>query len=247
MIHLNEKGEGVMASKKSAVFVDLENMAGGETSERFDISNVMQSINKISIPVLKRSYGDWGRFARYRDDFTGESFDLVQVASRQSGKNGVDIQICVDALEAIFLFPHISLVFIIAGDSDYCPLVRVLRKHEREVIGIGWLASTGKLLHRHCDEFWSYDELVETFNLEHSWIHSNKVKSLLQQVTLDFGSEAWIRLSALKQALCRYDSTFDEKEHGFSCFSQFVKQHPDLQLEYAVSLSDYRVRLPKIA
>lgn len=134
--------------KASAIFVDLENiaLASDRKGVRFNLLPIMAHISEISSPVLRKAYGDWGRFAKYRNDFIDKAFDLVQVfGNGVSGKNGVDIQMSVDAIETIFFFPHITTIFLVTGDSDYCPLVRMLRKHERSIIGISWLECTSKI------------------------------------------------------------------------------------------------------
>lgn len=227
--------------KASAIFVDLENIAHGEKGDHFDISQIMARVNKINPPVLRKAYGDWGQFARYRSDFTDEAFDLVQVAW---GKNGVDIQMSVDALEAIFLFSHIGTIFLVTGDSDYCSLARVLRKHQRRVIGISWLESIGKAFRQHCDEFWPYDEIADTSVNGRNWINSEPVQQLILQATEDLGPGQSVRLSRLKEAMRRRDSSFDEKRHGFPKFKSFVEAHPDLVLRFSGETSEYLVTLP---
>lgn len=148
--------------KVSSVFVDLENMVGQRQGRRFDIAQIMSQVSEISTPVLRKAYGEWGRLAKfYRDDFIEQAFDLVQLFAISPGKNGLDIQMSVDSLEAIFLWPNISLVFLVTGDGDFCSLVRTLRRHGRQVIGIGWLEQTSKTFQKHCDEFWPYESLWE--------------------------------------------------------------------------------------
>jgi len=232
--------------KASGVFVDLENMANGQKGNHFDICKIMACVGKISAPVLRKAYGDWGRFAKHRTDFTSEAFDMIHYASMVSGKNGLDIQMTVDVLEAIFLLPHIATVFLLTGDSDYCPLVRILHKYERRVIGIGWSESTGKLFRRHCDDFWSCDEIAALPDNEQKWMNSKAINLLLGQVAedLDLEPNDWVRMSTLKQAMLQRDPAFDEKQHGFSGFSQFVNAHPDLHSKFSQEISDYFVQLP---
>lgn len=228
----------------SAIFVDLENMVGGEHGARFDISQVMNRVGKRGIPVLRKAYGNWGRYAPYRHDFINQAFDQVQLFNVTEVKNGLDIQMSVDALEAIFLFPHIKTIFLLSGDSDFCPLVRILRKHGRQVIGIGWLASTSKALREHCDEFWPYDELAGISTIERKSITSKALKYLISQVATELGPGEWVKMSTLKDAILRRDPAFDEKQYGYSSFSQFVDAYPDLQAKFSERFSDYLVRLP---
>ncbi len=233
--------------KTSSVFVDLENMAmaGERLGIRFDLAHLMTRVGQVSVPVLRKAYGDWGRFAKYQDDFVERAFDLIQLFSIASGKNGLDIQMSVDAMEAISLWPRITTTFLITGDSDYCPLVRMLRKHGRQVIGIGWLHCAGKAFQEHCDEFWPYDDMTGPSPSQQKFIDSEVVKRLISQAAAELGPGECVRMSILKDTLRHYDPTFDEKQYGFTKFSEFVAAYPDLQVKSSANSSHDLVQLPR--
>lgn len=230
--------------KASAIYVDLENMAltGEDLALEFDVSLVMERVAAYSRPILRKVYGNWHRFTKYGPAFMEAAFELVQCFSGTSGKNGVDIQLSVDALEGLILWQHINTVFLVTGDSDYCPLVRTLRKLDRQVIGIGWLASTSKVFREHCDEFWPYDEIIKTSAVSMKLANCAKLTLLLQQVFGDLQTAEWVRMSTLKSTMLKRDSAFDEKEHGFAKFSDFVVAHPFLLTRFSEESSDYLVK-----
>jgi uncharacterized LabA/DUF88 family protein len=230
--------------RASGIFVDLENMANGQQGVHFDISQIMSRASAVSSPVLRKAYGNWGRFAPYRHDFMNEAFDLSQFFKMPSGKNGLDMQMSVDALEAIYLFPHIELLFLVTGDTDFCPLVRVLRKHGRQVIGIGWLKSTGKAFRQHCDDFWPYDEIAGLSTVKVKSMNSDALRNLINQAAADLNGNEWVKMSTFKDAILRRDPAFDEKNYGFTGFSKFVEAHPGLRSRFSERLSDYLVQLP---
>lgn len=227
----------------SAIFVDMENMANGQKGNQFDISQIMAYIGSSHPPILRKAYGNWGRFAKYQSSFTEAAFDLVQLSQSKSGKNGLDIHLTTDALEAIFLFPHLTTIFLVTGDSDYCPLVRKLRKHGRQVIGVAWAERTGEVFQQHCDEFRSYDEIIAALDSKQQLLHSENVKQLISQAFTELGHDKWISISILKTVMLRHDPMFDEKQYGFIKFSQFVDAHPDLKLKFSEEQSNYLVCL----
>lgn len=227
--------------KASGIFVDVDNMVLGQQADQFDIGRVMARVRQESPPLLRRAYGDWGRFAQLRPDFTREAFDLVQVGA---GKNGVDIQLAVDALEAIFFLPHIGTIYLVTGDSDYCALARVLRRHRRRVVGISWLDALAKNFREHCDEFWPYDELTGNGTPAQQWVRSERVRGLIRQAAALLGPGEWVKLSKLKIILLDLDPTFDEKKQGFAQFKDFVEAQPDLVLRFSDVIGEYEARLP---
>lgn len=227
--------------KASGIFVDVDNMVLGQQAEQFDIGRIMARVRQENPPVLRRAYGDWGRFATLRPDFTREAFDLVQVGA---GKNGVDIQLAVDALEAIFFLPHIGTIYLVTGDSDYCALARVLRRHRRRVVGISWLDALAKNFREHCDEFWPYDELPRITPEAQQWASSEPVRELIQQAAALLGPGHWVHLSALKTTLLDLGPAFDEKKYGFAQFKDFVDAQPDLVLRFSGVKNEYEARLP---
>jgi hypothetical protein len=81
---------------------------------------------------------------------------------RMSGKNSADIRLVVDALDLCYTKSHVNTFVIVAGDSDFSPLVSKLRENNKEVIGVGVASSTSDLLIANCDEFIYYDDLVRT-------------------------------------------------------------------------------------
>lgn len=233
----------------SAVFVDLENAAQARPDARFDIGQLMERVRGQTRPILRKAYGDWGRFASFRHDFLKEAFDQTQLFGLgASGKNGLDIQLSLDALEALFLFPNIEVVVLVTGDSDFCPLVRMLRRHGRKVIGVGWRHSTSRAFRDHCDEFWEYEGLV---GLEaHRPISRGEVaadptlRHLIDGCVARFGAGNWVKMSSLKDQFLSVDPSFDEGAWGFNTFGELVKNHPSLLTRFQENISDYIVRLP---
>ena len=147
----------------SAVFVDVENMA----VERevgivdFDIGRVMARIAELTRPIVRKAYADWFRLRRFRDVFLRAGFDQVQTTYINRSKNGLDMQMCVDAMEVTLLTREVEVIFLVTADSDFAALARALRRHGRHVYAIGWSEKSNEIFRAHCDEFIPYEQLAQ--------------------------------------------------------------------------------------
>ena len=137
------------------IFIDFENVALWAEREFFDfeVTTLMEYLQSRGPAVVKRAYGDWSRFTRYRDEMMNNSIDLIQIYSVRSGKNRADIRMAIDAFEIALTRSQVQTFVIVSGDSDFSPLAAKLREYGRYTIGIGPRSSTHELLVKSCDEF----------------------------------------------------------------------------------------------
>lgn len=145
----------------SAVFVDVENMAvsGPNGLAAFEISRVMSHVEESTRPVLRRAYADWAKLRTFRASLLKSGFDQVQATYMNQSKNGLDMQMSLDALETCLTDKRMEIYYLITADSDFGPLARALRRHGRFVVGVGWREKTNDIFRQHCDLFVDYDEL----------------------------------------------------------------------------------------
>ncbi|MFM7174871.1 MAG: NYN domain-containing protein, partial [Caldilinea sp.] len=87
-------------SAQIAVFIDFENIALWAEQEflDFELTPLMASLAHRGAIAILRAYGDWSRFARYREDLMNNAVDLIQIFSIRAGKNRADIRMALDAL-----------------------------------------------------------------------------------------------------------------------------------------------------
>ncbi len=66
-----------------AVFMDFENVATSAEANLgdFDVNTVMDLLRSRGRLLIKRAYGDWGRFHRYRRPMLENGIDLFQLYS----------------------------------------------------------------------------------------------------------------------------------------------------------------------
>jgi uncharacterized protein (TIGR00288 family) len=231
------------------VLIDFENVAAGTEKEghgRFDIRLVMRRLKDKGRILVARSYGDWGRFAKFKQSLLEQGITMVELTSyRGQDKNRADIAMVVDAMELAFTRAYLDTFVILSGDSDFTPLVTRLKELNKHVIGIGTRKSTSRLLVEACDEFMFYDvlkrgEIVEprTRRKEHDDDEDTRedtreavaltraqafqlLKETIDGLQRDTDESA--HASVVKASMLRKEPAFDELEYGFNSFARFLE------------------------
>ena len=69
-----------------ALFIDFENVAIWADEHFFDLdlTRLMEYLQSRGPVVIKRAYGDWRRFGKYRNDMLNNAIDLIQLYSYNS-------------------------------------------------------------------------------------------------------------------------------------------------------------------
>jgi len=217
-----------------AVFIDFENVALSAEANLgdFDVATVMDLLRTRGRLLIKRAYGDWGRFQRYRRPMLENGIDLIQLyAVGMQQKNRADVRLAIDALETVFTRPNIDIYAIVSGDSDFTELTHKLRDHGKYTIGIGLRAATSDLLRRACDEFIFYETLVaEELDDISDELQLPDPRDLLRRamnIAVQKG-EVPIFAGRLKQLMLGLDSSFSEANYGYPQFRAFLEAHRDL-------------------
>jgi len=217
-----------------AVFMDFENVATSAEANfgDFDVTAVMDLLRTRGRLLIKRAYGDWGRFHRYRRAMLENGVDLFQLYSvGMQQKNRADVRLAIDALETVFTRPSIDVYAVISGDSDFTELIHKLRDHGKYTIGIGLRSATSDLLRRACDEFIFYETLVieEAVDISDE-LRLPDPRDLLRRAlsAAEQKGELPIFAGRLKQIILSLDSSFSEANYGYQQFRAFLEAHPDL-------------------
>jgi NYN domain len=225
-----------------AVFIDFENVALWAEREFFDfeVTALMEYLQTRGPAVVKRAYGDWSRFSRYRDELMNNSFDLIQIYSVRGGKNRADIRMAIDAFEIAMTRPQINTYVIVSGDSDFGPLVGKLREYGRYTLGIGPRSITHHLLVKSCDEFiYLETALGETADVEEqSSVEREQARTLLMKALQAHGQRGELPVLAtrLKQTMLLMDPAFNEANFGYVQFKAWLEDHNDLVRLYVKDL-----------
>ena len=259
---------------KLCVLIDFENVAAGTEKEglgRFDIRAVMRRLKDKGRILVARSYGDWGRFAKFKQRFLEQGVTMVEMTSyRGQDKNRADIALVVDAMEIAFTRPYIDTFVLVSGDSDFTPIVMRLKELDRRVIGMGTRGSTSRLLVESCDEFIFYKSLLKQATPERSArAESNEqrekepaadaepARSLSKAEAFELLSETVsgimredageVLAGLVKQSMLRKEPAFDETEYGYPGFARFLEAARDkglIKIARDSRAGGYRVDLP---
>ncbi len=224
-----------MTDEPLAVFIDFENIAIWAAQELIDldVTRLMENLQTRGPVVIKRAYGDWGRFSTYRDDLLNNSIDLIQMYRVSAAKNRADIRLAIDALEIAIQRPQIQTFVIVSGDSDFGALVQRLREYSRYTIGIGPRGITHPLLVKACDEFLYLDTLLgvkDRSSDRESITEREKGRRLLRRALDVYGQrgELPVLTAKLKPMLTSMDSTFNEANLGYSQFRDWLESNGDI-------------------
>ncbi len=220
-----------------AVFLDFENIKRAVddyfVNERVELKRILDEIQRVAEGriVVKRAYADWGVFKDYRSDLLDNATEPVQAfALNYKGKNGADIRIAIDVMEAVLRSPEITHVALVSGDSDFSPLVSKLRENDRYVIGLGVKSSSSDLLVSNCDEFIFYEDLIrdtKKTRLLHG-LPEKKAEAMAQLIdaiqALMRENKETLWGSMVKQTMIRKNPAFNESYYGYSTFSKLLEE-----------------------
>jgi len=222
-----------------AVFIDFQNIAFTDNkkdakyvaaytkqvkSEMRGTINYLKSRGRL---IVKKAYADWaGPFATYRQQMLEDSIELTEVPSQYSGKNSADIKLAVDALEIALSKDYIDTFVVISGDSDYAPLISMLREHNKYVIVIGRKENLSPLLKGYCDELKTFSDII--IEKEEEVTDENDIRyayKLLKKAAVFFNERGKkINAGGIKNHLVQLDSSFSQTKYGFKMWNDFLRQ-----------------------
>ncbi len=228
-----------------AIFIDFENIALWAEREFYDfeLTPLIEYLQSRGPLVVKRAYGDWSRFQRYRDELMNLSIDLIQIYSVRAGKNRADIRMAVDALEIAMTRSQIQNFVIVSGDSDFSPLAAKLREYGRYILGVGPRSVTHNLLVKSCDEFVYLETILGETDEADVQINTERedARRILRRALQAHGQRGELPILAakLKQTMLLIDPAFNEANFGHSQFKTWLEENQDLIKLYIKDLQLY--------
>lgn len=227
----SERKMPVRGFRRVAIFWDAENVPARH------VSAIMKHAENWGRVTLRKLYGPLGLLANpsFAQVIWEYGFEEVVCNGARAGKNSVDINLVVDAMECA----HAGLAddfVIVSGDSDYGPLVRSLRKQGKIVHGAG-ISGTVSVLRKTCDT-WSYvDGFVVSDDAQQKIATQKKAAKPkkkddppeLTAVLLDTINHAkcdpdgWVSVSGFALVLHKRHPDFDPKKFGSKKISRLLK------------------------
>lgn len=231
------------------VLIDFENISAGCEKERlgrFNIKAVMNRLKDKGRILEARAYGDWGRYARFKQSLLEAGVQMHELPSYGGhDKNRADIALVVDAMDLVYTRDFIDTYVILSGDSDFTPLVMRLRSMNKRVVGIGTRSSTSRLLIAACDEFIFYESINKKTSktsppeqvTEENEAPTEPSLTMTKTQAFEFLKETLeglqkddpqpVLAGVIKQSMQRKAPTFNESDYGYSGFARFLEAARD--------------------
>ncbi len=205
-----------------------------------DVSAVMAYASSLGSVCINRAYADWTYYRTYSDPLLSHGVELIQLFKRnQKGKNGADIQMCVDLVEDLHRRPYVDIYLLVSGDSDFIGVAQKIRQHGKKVIGVGVGANSSKYFVRVCDEFKTIENLSTlqpriSGDMENPFPSLDQAKNVLvaamETLIAQHGSPRVLK-ARVKPVMLRLAPAFDERSLGYHNFSSFLNDCQDVVTE----------------
>ncbi len=200
------------------------------------IDHILKEVSKMGVITSRQVYGNWAasRMQGWKKIMVRSALEPKGQLVSKPGHNGTDIALTIDAMD-MFHQEGIKYFCIVAGDSDYVPLVLRLRQGGCTVLVIGPPAcsnalkeassvflSTGQLLPQTSPQPAPSQAILPLSSLELSGLLTNALHVATQKDETE-----WVLLSALGLTLRQLDPHF-QAIYGKQKLSTLIKQYPTL-------------------
>lgn len=219
-------------SKDTAIFIDLDNIAIGanEVNLTLDTALILQHVRKLtenSRIVIRRAYGDWRQNGHIPRQLALNGFELQSVVRLgNNDKNLADIQMVLDAAETIIDCKTIETYVLVTGDRDFMPLVQMLRRRGKQVIGMGIKHTTSDSLVSLCDEYVFYDDITQANAKDERKLLTGWLQKTSEAV---FSQEEKVQASVFRQQLQKMsDDRFSKTHFAKGSFQKLLTSFPNI-------------------
>jgi hypothetical protein len=131
---------------RAAVFIDFENVGGFFRPFR-DVPIKAPMLEWLDAPSSRCARMTLCRVYANQEKNSCEAYrrnggiladaDIVDVKPIATGKNGVDMRMAVDVVETAYTRPDIGVFVLASSDSDFVPVVQMLRRMGKIIVGVG--------------------------------------------------------------------------------------------------------------
>jgi uncharacterized protein (TIGR00288 family) len=218
------------------VLIDYENVGLDPVLSLFD------QLSDLGRIIVKRAYADWSKAASKADQMLElgiEAKHYFRISG--SGKNASDICLAIDAIEMLYNSPVDTFV-IVSSDTDFLPLVSVLRAAGKTVIGAGRRGVVSPALIRSCDRYVYLDE-GEPPAPTRSALAEETEPLLVRAMKASMDEQGEVVAAKLHNTIRRMDPSFDFRPLGYRTFTQFLSASPVVSVRHIRGRADASVEL----
>ncbi|MGL1890597.1 MAG: NYN domain-containing protein [Spirochaetaceae bacterium] len=141
-----------------AIFWDVENVTPSTDSDF--VHGLLDYVSEMGKLTLATAFADWtkSQVSKTTEILADKSFEMIHVPNAK--KNSSDHKLVSNAIEVLFLYPHITKFIIVTGDVDFRHLLITLRKHGKEIVIICDSQSASEDLLQLADTYKDYRDLI---------------------------------------------------------------------------------------
>src|SRR5260370_15608709 len=217
-----------------ALLIDGENVIAPDV-----IAYILVEASKMGGVVIRQVYGNWTApcMQPWKEIMTHYALEPRGNVQTNPGRNATDIALVIGAMD--LLYRGVRHFCLVAGDSDYVPLVLRLRQDGCTILGIG-MPNASQTLREACNKFLTIEQLKPHATASPSKVVSStsskpaySVEELSRLLTKAYlhntkeGGNEWILLAALGKALRDINPNFKET-YGKKRLSTIIEQCPAL-------------------
>jgi len=215
-----------------AIFLDLDNLVIGATESdlHFDIELLITSIQKYTDGRLglRRAYGDWRQHQTMPRRLASQGFELQSVVRlNSSDKNAADMQMLADAASTLIdSNQDFQIYVLLTGDRDFIPLVQLLHRYGKIVVGVGLRSSTNQTFSNLCDGYLYYDDMVDEYHRETDEDVRSWIMEAAEQI---FVSNNWVQASLFCELVQTIsEGQFRNTAQGKLPFGKALERYPEI-------------------
>ncbi len=137
-----------------ALLIDGENVIAPDL-----ITHILVEAGKMGGVVIRQVYGNWAApsMQPWKEMLTHYALEQMGNGQTNAGHNATDIALVIGAMD--LLYRGVRHFCLVAGDSDYVPLVLRLRQDGCTILGIGMPNASHTLIEA-CSRFLTTEQLI---------------------------------------------------------------------------------------
>src|SRR6266852_9038872 len=207
--------QNTLAASPVALLIDGENVIAPDM-----IAHILVEAGKMGGVVIRQVYGNWTApsMQPWKEMMTHYALESKGNVQTNPGRNATDIALVIEAMD--LLYRGVKHFCLVAGDSDYVPLVLRLRQGGCTILGIG-MPNASQTLREECNKFLTIEQLKPRAAASPSKVVSStsskpphSIEGLSTLLTKAYchdvmkSGDEWILLSALGKALRELDPQY---------------------------------------
>lgn len=217
---------GSIQQEKLAVLIDADN------ANKNSIKDIMTQIANLGNARIKRIFGDLRQPHMNGWKEIAEAFGFIEFhqTSYTSGKNATDIAMVIEAMRIMYTNKDITGMCLVSSDSDFTPLISILKEHSIMVYGFG-KETTPLSFKRACDIFFDVEQLsnpeisIETRKLNNK--DKENIKIAINAHSYD--TSDWVQIGTVISHLSLIDNESINlpKKYGYNSYKKLIDGNLD--------------------